>query len=198
MSKILSPADLERCCRFIVKFHPHQGALSIRVALAASILHENQWFSVRDVQTRLKGVGRDGSNVGEIAARIIKLGIAEHKLVSFPSYNRHDARLTCDLVDIGHFHGQRSKRLRDDFDVYYGLKPHASPLAALLLIGIHQFQIQQSNDLARFLEPEFDFTTKPALAARTLNQLDDAGLMTVFRPNSIFNRPFLVIPVART
>lgn len=184
MSKILSPADLERCCRSSGKSHPRQGALSIRVALAASILHEDHWFSVRDVQTRLHGVGRDGSNVGEMADRIMKFGIAEHKLVSFPNFNRHDVRLSCDLVDIGHFHGQRSKRLHDDFEIYYGLKPAASPLAALLLIGIHQFQIQQSNDLTRFLAPEFDFTTKPSLAARTLNQLDDAGLMEVFRPNS--------------
>lgn len=197
MSKILSPADLERCCRFIIKFHPHQGALSIRVALTASILHEDRWFSVRDVQTRLNGVGRNGSNVGEIADRILKFGIAEHKLVSLPSFHRHDVRLTCDMVDIGHFHGRRSKRLRDDFDVYYGLKPHASPLAALLLIGIHQFQIQQSNDLARFLEPEFDFTSKPALAARTLNQFDDAGLLKVIRPNSRHSHPFWVIPVER-
>jgi hypothetical protein len=194
-SEIMLPADLERYCRMSLKSNSRHSALPIRVALKASALHGRTWFVIRGVQTSLGGVGQDASSVGEIARRLASLGIAECRKVSVAGRERHEARLRCDLVDADHFHGKCSKRLLLDAERYLKSRKIASPLAVLLLIGIHHFGLRSSGDLGKFLQPEFDLFRSKSTPGRLLNQLSDAGLVSIVRESSSPSQPFLVYPI---
>jgi hypothetical protein len=196
MPKILSPADVEQCCRSIVGTKGKLSALPVRVALAASMLHGNNWFAVCATQTSLAGVGRNGSGAGKIAARIASFGIAMHRLRSHRGYNTNEIQLNCNLVDLNHHHGRASLRLHKAIDVYYEKHPDSTPIAALLLLAIQHLGIHRSDELGRFLLPEFNLKKNKSLTGKILSEFEKLGLISVFRdPNQSLSQPFLVTPL---
>ena len=199
MNKIISPSTLEHCCRRSIAAGSKQGALPLRMALAASITHGNGWFSVNDVCSPL-GTSKDGNTsiARVLGQRLSQTGIAEAKLQkSGMGFKVNVARLTCDLVDQSHFHGMKSLQLRSSIETFYCNRPYMSPVAALLLIGLHVFQIHQSRELSRFIGPEANVLISPAMCARTLYALQEAGLLFI-DPNPLGrNRPYLVYPLQK-
>ena len=174
-----------------------QGVLPIRIALAASISHGNDWFPVNDVCRSLfpKNAGNKWI-AGTLAQRMVQIGIAETQLQgSGKGFRTHVARLTCDLVEQSHFHGKKSLQLRGSIEAFYCSRSFASPVAALLLVGLHVFQIHHSRELRRFLEPESSVVTNPSICGWTLRQLDAAGLLAIDRSHVNLQRPYLVYPL---
>lgn len=196
MDQILSPATLEHCCRSILGRHGRHGLLPVRVALAASIKHGNDWFPVGEVLRSLNNVGKCSAIAGDLAQRIVELGIGETKLEPTRlGFINHVARLNCDLVQLSHFHGQKSMQLRDRFEIFYGLKPNSSPVAALLLIGASVFQIPLSVELRRFLLPEIRYEANRSMTGKVLKHLEQAGLLGIHRNRPGLKQPFLVYPL---
>src|SRR5450830_1518516 len=196
MTKILSPSTIEHCCRFILGTQTRQGLLPIRIALAASRTHGNDWFRVGEVFQSLNTGGGCASITGELAKRMVQMGIAETQLISTgQGYSVHIARLTCCLVDQSHFHGKKSLKLREQIETFFGLKPDASPVAALLLIGLLVCHICQSRELGRFLLPEFNFDANPSMPGKVLGHLAQARLLAIVRNQKSMSRPFLVYPL---
>lgn len=197
MTKILSPSTLEQCCRSTIATSPKLGALPLRVALAASISYGNDWFPVNDVCQSLVSTKR-GYTFGTavIAQRLVQMGVAETRLHDTGGgFNIHLARLTCELVNQSHFHGQKSLKLRGPIETFYAKGPNASPVAALLLIGIYIFQIHQSRELGRFIEPEFNSKGNLSMCARTLGLLAKIAALAIVRIHPSPSRPFLVYPL---
>lgn len=198
MHKIISPATLEHCCRHIIATNSKLGAQSVRIALAASIAHGNDWFPVNNVYLNLASTRKVGcsSVTGLLAQRLVHMGIAETRLqASGKGFSSHVARLTCKLVDQSHFHGQKSLKLFEQIETYYGRRPDASPVAALLLIGLHVFHIHHSRELGRFIEPESSVVTNPSICGRTICALQEAGLLAIDRSHECLKRPYLVYPL---
>ena len=191
----MHPAEVERYAREIIKSNSRLSALFIRVALTASDEYGRGWFGIRDVQTSLGGVGKDGSSVGGTADRLESFGIAECRKVLVSGHERHEARLRCDLVDTNHFHGKCSTRLMRDAELHFKSRRLASPLAVLLLIGIHHFRLQSSADLGKFLTPELDLSRCGSTPGRLLNLLSDDRLIRIVRESDSPSQPFLVYPI---
>jgi hypothetical protein len=190
---ILHPADFERLARMSVHQFRRHSAVALRLALAASVTYGNTWFSVGEVAGQL-GSGMNES-AGMLAPRLEKLGIAETRLTPHKGYRRVDARLTLPLVDINHFYGRQSQRLRMDLEIYCRQHPKATPLVAMLLVGVRMNGIVSSDALAEFLKPEFDRKRSQSLATRPLRALAEAGVLTIIPNESCPTQPFMVTPV---
>ena len=195
MPMIMLPADIEKLCRHSIKANNKHSALPIRVAIAASVLHGNEWFGIRDIQIGLAGTGKEASSVRDVAQRLEKLGIVDRRAKVSRNHFRHEARLRCDLVDIGHFHGAHSEKLRQDLEIYCHHRRRATPLAALLLLAVNFYQIQPSDAIVRFLKPEFDVGTSPTSPGRIYARLAASGLLTVVRTSPVLSLPYHVLPI---
>jgi hypothetical protein len=190
---IIHPADLERLARMSVHQFRRHSSLALRLALAASVTYGNTWFSVGEVTGQL-GSGMSES-AGILASRLEKLGVAETRLTLHKCHRRVDARLTLPLVDINHFYGRQSQRLMMDLEIYCRLHPKATPLVAMLLVGVRMNGIVSSDALAEFLKPEFDRKRSQSLATRPLRALAKAGVLTIIPNESCPTQPFMVTPV---
>lgn len=190
---IIHPADFERLARMSVHQFRRHSAVALRLALAASVTYGNTWFSVGDVTGQL-GSGMNES-AGMLASRLEQLGIVETRLTQHKGYRRVDARLTLALVDMNHFYGRQSQRLMMDLEIYCRQHPKATPLVAILLVGVRMNGIVSSDALAEFLKPEFDRKRSQSLATRPLRALAEAGVLTIIPNESCPTQPFLVTPI---
>ena len=190
---IIHPADFERLARMSVRQFRRHSALALRLALAASVTYGNTWFSVGEVTGQL-GSGMNES-AGMLASRLEKVGVAETRLTPHKSHRRVDARLTLPLVDMNHFYGLQSQRLMMDLEIYCRQHPKATPLVAMLLVGVRMNGIVSSDALAEFLKPEFDRKRSQSLATRPLRALAEAGVLTIIPNESCPTQPFMVTPV---
>ena len=190
---IIHPADFERLARMSVHQFRRHSSLALRLALAASVTYGNTWFSVGEVTDQL-GSGMSES-AGMLASRLEKLGVAETRLTPHKGHRRVDARLTLPLVDINHFYGRQSQRLMMDLEIYCRQHPKATPLVAMLLVGVRMNGIVSSDALAEFLKPEFDRKRSQSLATRPLRALAEAGVLTIIPNESCPTQPFMVTPV---
>ena len=110
MNKILSPATPGQGCRNTIATGSKLGTLTVRIGLAASVAYGNDWFPINDVSRSLVS-SKEGNTTmaGVLAQRLVQLGIAETRLQnSGRGFHINVARLTCDLVEQSHFHGQKS------------------------------------------------------------------------------------------
>ncbi|MFI8616364.1 hypothetical protein ACIGHN_12760 [Acidovorax sp. NPDC077693] len=192
-NSIILPADFERLARLSVRQFRRHSAVALRLAMAASATCGNAWFSVGEVTSQL-GSGMNES-AGLLASRLEQLGIVETRLTPHKGHQRVDARLTLSLVNKNHFYGRQSQRLMMDLEIYCRLHPRATPLFALLLVGVRMNGILSSDALAEFLEPEFDRKRSQSLATRPLRALAQAGVLTIIPNDSCPTQPFMVTPV---
>ncbi len=193
---IIHPTEVERMARQSVRDARRQSAVAIRLAMAASIAHGNSWFSVSEAARAL------GSGLVEqatsLASRLSALGVAETRktFVQHGQYPRVDARLTLRLFDVQHPLGRISVRIRRDVELYGRTHPLATPLPALLSVGIHLYGFVTSIELAHFLEPEFDRKRNPSAARKPLLCMEQLGVVTIVRDGPPPN-PFFVTPIER-
>ena len=191
---IMLPADIEKVCRLSIKANTSHSMLPIRVAIAASVRHGNEWFGVRDVQLGLSGTGREASCVADVADRLEKFGMIERRTGGPSKRLRHEARLLCSLVDVSTFHGAHSEKLGRDLETYCGTRWRATPLAALLWLAVNLYQIHSSDSIVRFLKPEFDVGSSPTSPGRIFSRMAESGLVTIVRQGPVLSLPFLVFP----
>lgn len=190
---IVHPADVERLARMCVRQCRRHSAMAIRMALAASVTYGQDWFPVAEVARELgSGLNKNGSI---LASRLKDLGIAETRMNTVQGYRRADARLTLPLVAANHFHGRHSLQLMKDLEAYCSQHPSATPLIALLVVGVRVYGVATSDALAKFIEPEFDRQRSPCAASRPLRGLAEAGVLTIVPNEAGPTKPFLVIPV---
>lgn len=195
MTQILHPSVIEDLCRRTFNSNKRHSLIAVRVALQASIDHGSKWFSVRDVFNQLGGVSKKLSSPAYIADRLELLGVASKRLISLPNYSQYEAQLKCSMVDTKLVPGQKSQKIRDAVEKYYQGHPKATPLIALLLIGIYLYGVHKSNELGQFLLPEFDLANCQSTPGRLLNKLSDKGLLAIHRTEKSLSRPFIVYPV---
>lgn len=192
-SLIVHPADVERLARMCVRQSRRHSAMVIRMALAASVAYGHDWFPVADVARRLGSSFQERGSI--VASRLKDLGIAETRMDTGQGCRRAEARLTLPLVDANHFHGRHSLQLMKDLEAYCRHHPKATPLIALLVVGIRVYGVQTSDALAKFIEPEFDRQRSPCAASRPLRGLAEAGVLTIVLNEAGPTRPFLVFPI---
>ena len=193
--QIMSVSEIENCCRMSLRQGPKQSALAIRIAVAASATAGNAWVSVAQIQSKLEGVGKSMSNIRDLAKRLEIYGVAERRLACVSGRSTYQIKLRCSLYHLDHFHGGAAERIRSAMEAHYATRQLATPLAVLLLIAIHAYQIQDSRALGRFLTPEFAVHNSPSSPTRILHQLHEQGLITIIRADRHSARPYLVLPV---
>lgn len=193
IGKIIHPADIERYCRLSLERNPVKNFSEIRLAIEASILYGNEWFTGLPVFRRVSGQANlyISSNSRKV---LVDLGIAECKLEK----DQYKLKLLGQMVDIDHHHGRKAAVLRRDIDIHYKTRTRATPLAALLLLGIHAHRIYFSQDLHEFLGPEA-WITNPRRSTMTSNKilqkLCQDGILHGVRDGDKANQPFTVFPV---
>jgi hypothetical protein len=196
MPMIMLPADIEKCCRRSIKEHDHHSVLAIRVAIAASVLHGNEWFGLHDVQTGLHGTSQRASIMPVVAERLEKFGVIERRTGPRSQRLRHEARLLCSLVDVSTFHGSHSERLGRALETYCQNRKRATPLVALLWLAVNLYKLNLSVDVVSFLKPDFDLGTSATSPGRIFSKMSDAGLVTIVRQGSVPSQPFVILPTA--
>lgn len=195
MPQIMTVADIESYCRMSLRQASKHAALAIRVAIAASMAAGNDWVSVANIQSKLAGAGKTQPTGRGVAERLESLGLAERRVESVNGRRTYQIKLRSNLFDLSHFHGGVSDQVRSALEVYCSSRRRATPLVALLLIGIYAFQIKDSKDLGLFLKPELEVEENPSSTTRLLNQLHQAGLITIMRTHKSRAKPYTVIPV---
>lgn len=195
MTQIMAVGDIESFCRMSLRQASKHAALAIRVAIAASMTAGNDWVSVVKIQSKLVGASKSLSSGRPVAERLESLGIAESRVESVNGRPTHQIKLRSSLFDLDHFHGGASDQVRSALEAYCGSRRRATPLVALLLIGIYVFQIKDSKELGDFLKPELDVEKNPSSPTRLLNQLHEDGLITIMRTHKSRAKPYAVIPV---
>lgn len=191
----MAVGDLESFCRMSLRQKSKHAALAIRVAIAASMKAGNDWVSVVSIQSKLTGAGKTQPTGREVAERLESLGLADRRLESVNGRRTHQIKLRSNLFDLNHFHGGVSDQIRSALEVYCSSRHRATPLVALLLIGIYAFQIKDSKDLGLFLKPELEVEENPSSTTRLLKQLHQDGLITIMRTHKSRAKPYTVIPV---
>lgn len=195
MTQIMAVGDIESCCRKSLRQASKQTSVAVRVAIAASMTAGNDWVSVVKIQSKLAGARKNLSSGRPVAERLESLGIADRRVESINGRATHQIKLRIGLLDVGGFRGSVSERVRSALEAYCGSRRHATPLVALLLIGIYAFQIKDSKALGEFLKPELDVENNPSSPTRLLNQLHEEGLITIVRTHKSRAKPYTVIPV---
>jgi hypothetical protein len=147
--KILHPAAIERYCRRSIELHPKKNCSEIRLAIEASVLHGNEWFIGLPIFRLVSG--QADPCISESSRKMLEeLGIAECKL----DKGQYILRLLGEMVDIDHHHGRRAAALRRNIEIHYKTRTRATPLAALLLLGIDVQQINSFRRLHEFVGPD--------------------------------------------
>lgn len=195
MTQIMAVGDIENFCRMSLRQASKHAALAIRVAIAASMTAGNDWVSVVKIQSKLIGARKTAPSGRPVAERLESLGIAERRVESVNGRRTHQIKLRSSLLDMGHFHGGVADQVRSALEAYCGSRRCATPLVALLLIGIYAFQIKDSKELGDFLKPELDVAKNPSSPTRLLHQLHQEGLITIIRTHKSRAKPYTVIPV---
>lgn len=193
IGKIIHPAEIERYCRLSLRLHPRKNCSEIRLAIEASILYGNEWFTGLPIFRLVSGQA-DPCISSSSRKVLVDLGIAECKLEK----GQFKFRLLGQMVDINHHHGKRAAVLRRDIDTHYKTRTRATPLAVLLLLAIHVQQIHFSQDLHEFLGPEAWITNTlrlPTSTSRILQHLRQDGILYCVRHGNSANQPFTVVPV---
>jgi len=195
MTQIMAVGDIESCCRMSLRQASKHASLAVRVAIAASTTAGNDWVSVVKIQSKLVGARKTPPSGRPVAERLESLGIADRRVESVNGRRTHQIRLRSNLLDLAHFSGGVSDRVRSALEAYCGSRRCATPLVALLLIGIFAFQIKDSKELGDFLKPELDVVKNPSSPTRLLHQLHKEGLITIIRTHKSRAKPYTVIPV---
>lgn len=195
--QIISQQCLEQVGRISVRKLPNQSLRSIRIAIHASLSYGNNWFLVNEVTAKLPGISKELVGSKKCAEQLAEFGIAEMRTLGTAGSFRYQARLTCELCPVGHFHGLHTKRISEAIDHYCLSHPCAAPAVMLLLIAIHVYGMRGTVELAKFLEPEFNVTSNPCLTTKLLRNLEKVGIVTLIRKKMGTGRPYLVFPVTQ-
>lgn len=192
IGNILHPAEIERYCRLSLKLHPKKNCALIRLAIEASVLHGNDWFNGLPILQMVDGRADPFLSV-DLRKRLEELGIAECQF----DKGQYKLRLLGDMIDINHHHGQRALCLRPLFKKHYQARTSATPMAALLIIGVHTHQISRSDELRRFLQLDTSKSSemKSLSTYRLLKRLVDDGIVTTISYGARDARSYLVLPV---